>query len=52
VACGLAPLIAGIVLDTLIARTGEPLAVYRGYFLVAAALQSLSFLPLRVFKSG
>jgi Na+/melibiose symporter-like transporter len=47
---GLAPLLAGLLLDGLLARTVEPLAVYRGFFLVAACLQSLTFLPLRVFK--
>jgi Na+/melibiose symporter-like transporter len=50
VACGLAPFAAGLALDSLLAHASEPLAVYRGYFLVAAALQALSFLPLRIFK--
>ena len=52
VVCGLAPLVAGIVLQALLARATDPLAVYRGFFLVAAALQAISFLPLRVFKRG
>ncbi len=50
VACGLAPFLAGLALDTLLEGAAEPLAVYRGFFLVAAALQCLTFLPLRVFK--
>lgn len=49
VACGLAPILAGAALDALLARVAEPLAVYRGFFLVVAALQALTFLPLRVF---
>jgi MFS family permease len=52
IACGTAPLIAGAVLDVLLARASEPLAVYRGFFLVAAALQALTFLPLRAFRRG
>jgi MFS family permease len=47
--CGLAPAIAGAVLDPLLARAAEPLAVYHAFFAVAAVLVSLSFLPLRVF---
>ncbi len=47
--CGLAPAIAGAVLDPLLARAADPLAVYHGFFAVAAVLMSLSFLPLRVF---
>ncbi len=50
VACGLAPLVAGLVLDALLARAADPLAVYRGYFLAAAGLQALTFLPLRAFR--
>lgn len=50
VVCGLAPILAGIVLETLLARTAEPLIIYRGFFLVAAALQLLTFLPLRTFR--
>jgi predicted MFS family arabinose efflux permease len=49
VACGLAPLLAGATLDALLARATDPLAVYRGFFLVAAALQATTFVPLRVF---
>lgn len=50
VVCGVAPLVAGIVLEARLARATDPLAVYRGFFLAAAALQMLSFLPLRIFK--
>lgn len=50
--CGLAPLLAGLVLEALLARAPEPLAVYRGFFLVAAALQAMSFLPLRAFRAA
>lgn len=49
VACGLSPLVAGLVLEALLAHAAEPRAVYRGFFLVAAGMQSLTFLPLRVF---
>ncbi|MGH2900663.1 MAG: hypothetical protein ACRDMZ_18455, partial [Solirubrobacteraceae bacterium] len=49
VVCGLAPLLAGIVLDALLSHA-QPLGVYRGFFLTAAAFQSLSFLPLRIFR--
>ena len=52
VVCGLAPLAAGITLDALLGRAADPLAVYRGFFLVAAALQLLTFLPLRIFRRG
>ena len=48
--CGLAPALAGAVLDPLLARAPEPLPVYHGFFAVAAVLVSLSFLPLRVFR--
>jgi MFS family permease len=48
--CGLAPAIAGAVLDALLARAAAPLPVYHGFFAVAAVLASLSFLPLRVFR--
>jgi len=48
--CGLAPAIAGAVLDPLLARAAEPLPVYHGFFAVSALLVSLSFLPLRVFR--
>jgi hypothetical protein len=50
VVCGLAPLVAGIALEALLARAADPLAVYRGFFLVAAGLQAISFLPLRTFR--
>jgi hypothetical protein len=47
VVCGLAPWLAGAVLDPLLARASDPLAVYHGFFAVIAVLASLSFLPLR-----
>jgi Na+/melibiose symporter-like transporter len=50
VACGLAPLFAGIALDAALARVSESLTAYRGFFLIAALLQALTFLPLRVFR--
>jgi hypothetical protein len=50
IVCGLAPAIAGAVLDRLLAHAAAPLPVYHGFFAVAAALASLSFLPLRVFR--
>ena len=49
-ALGLAPALAGAVLDPLLARASSPLSVYHGFFWVAAALQTFSFLPLRIFK--
>ncbi|HXZ85328.1 MAG TPA: MFS transporter [Myxococcota bacterium] len=48
--CGLAPALAGAVLDPLLARAPAPLPVYHGFFAVAAVLVSLSFLPLRAFR--
>jgi predicted MFS family arabinose efflux permease len=50
VSCGLAPVLAGIALDPLLARAAAPLPVYHGFFAVAALLQAASFLPLRVFR--
>lgn len=50
VTCGLAPMLAGAVLDPLLARSPDPLPVYHGFFALAALLQALSFLPLRVFR--
>ena len=44
------PAIAGAVLDPLLARAADPLPVYHGFFVVLAALMSLSFLPLRPFR--
>ena len=49
VLAGLAPALAGAVLDPLLERAADPLAVYHGFFAVAALLMSLSFLPLRGF---
>jgi len=48
--CGIAPALVGALLDPLLARAADPLTVYHGFFWIAAALQSVSFLPLRVFK--
>lgn len=49
-ALGLSPALVGAVLDPLLARAADPLAVYHGFFWIAAALQAVSFLPLRIFK--
>jgi hypothetical protein len=49
-ALGIAPMIAGALLDPLLARAADPLAVYHGFFWVAAGLQAVSFLPLRIFQ--
>lgn len=43
------PLLAGLTLDALLSRTDAPLAVYHGFFTIAAVLQAASFLPLRGF---
>ena len=43
------PLLAGLALDALLSRTDTPLAVYHGFFTIAAVLQAASFLPLRGF---
>jgi hypothetical protein len=50
IVCGLSPAIAGAILDPLLARAADPLAVYHGFFAVAALLAGMSFLPLRVFR--
>lgn len=50
--CGLAPMIAGAVLDPLLARAADPLTVYHGFFAVAALLAGTSFLPLRPFRGA
>ena len=47
---GLAPLLVGASLDAALSGAGDRLAVYRGFFLIAAALQAGSFLPLREFR--
>jgi len=49
-ALGLAPMLVGALLDPLLARAADPLAVYHAFFWLAAALQAVSFLPLRIFK--
>lgn len=48
--CGMAPALVGAVLDPLLTHASDPLRVYHGFFWIAAALQSVSFLPLRIFK--
>jgi MFS family permease len=50
VACGLGPLLAGVVLDAALAAATDDLAVYRAFFLLGAGLQALTFLPLRAFR--
>ncbi len=49
--CGVAPALVGAALDPLLAHATEPLRVYHGFFWIAAGLQSVSFLPLRIFRS-
>ncbi len=49
-AIGLSPALVGTALDPLLARAADPLTVYHGFFWIAAALEALSFLPLRVFR--
>ena len=49
IVCGVAPALIGAALDPLLARATDPLPVYHGFFWTAAALQAVSFLPLRVF---
>jgi hypothetical protein len=46
-AYGLAPFLAGALLDVALARGVAPLAAYRGLFAVGALLVALSLLPLR-----
>ncbi len=47
---GTGPLVAGLVLDRLLAGGADPLAVYRGLFAAAAAVQAVSFAPLLRFR--
>ena len=49
-AIGLSPALVGTALDPLLARASDPLSVYHGFFWLAAALQAISFLPLRIFR--
>jgi MFS family permease len=49
-AIGLSPALVGTVLDPLLARATDPLSVYHGFFWLAAAVQAVSFLPLRIFR--
>ncbi|UCE84669.1 MAG: MFS transporter [Deltaproteobacteria bacterium] len=44
------PIIAGLALEWALARWHEPLAVYHGFFVVAALVQGFAFLPLRRFR--
>jgi MFS family permease len=48
-AAALAPILVGLVLDALLVRAHDDLSVYHGFFVVAACLQALVFLPLRRF---
>jgi hypothetical protein len=47
---GLAPIATGFALDALLSQSERPIAIYHGFFALAALLQALSFLPLRVFS--
>ena len=49
-AYGLAPFVAGALLDVALARGAAPLAAYRGLFAGGALLAALSLLPLRRFR--
>jgi predicted MFS family arabinose efflux permease len=49
-AAGLAPALAGVLLGASLAGAVDRLEVYRVFFVVMAALQALSFLPLRRFR--
>lgn len=47
---GLAPALAGVLLDSALAGASDRLAVYRSFFTAMAAIQALAFLPLRGFR--
>jgi len=47
---GAAPLAVGVVLEQVLAAGLDPLSVYRGLFVVAAALELCVILPLRAFR--
>ena len=49
---GAAPVIAGFVLERLVAASDAPLEIYHTLFAIAALLQALAFLPLRRFARG
>jgi Na+/melibiose symporter-like transporter len=49
---GTAPILAGLILDRLLATTDSPLTIYHALFATAAALQIFAFLPLRRFVHG
>jgi len=49
---GTAPIVAGFVLDRLLATSDAPLSVYHALFATAAGLQIFAFLPFRRFVRG
>jgi predicted MFS family arabinose efflux permease len=51
-ASGITPVAAGLALDALLPprSEGDPLAVYRGFFVVMGVLQAAAFLPLACFR--
>jgi MFS family permease len=49
-ACALAPLAAGVALEWALSRSDDPLSVYHGFFVVAAGVQAVAFVPLRRFR--
>ncbi len=51
-AAGLAPALAGALLDASLAGAADPLDVYRVFFVAAGLLQALAFVPLRRFRDG
>jgi predicted MFS family arabinose efflux permease len=51
-AAGLAPALAGGLLDLALAGAVDPLAVYRVFFIAMGLLQALAFLPLRRCAGG
>ena len=48
----IAPILTGVALDLLLSFGDAPIRIYHGFFLLAAVLQALSFLPLRIFRRG
>jgi MFS family permease len=49
-AYGLAPLLAGVALDTALGLGVAPLSAYRGLFLITGVVVLLALVPLRVFR--
>jgi len=47
---GIAPLVAGVALDRVLAAGADPVAAYRTLFALCAAAQLAAILPLRVFR--